>query len=70
MSAFVAFARTGDPNNSRMPHWTPFVKSTRVTMTINQECRPVEDYLGADRRAAAALHMDPLHRDALIRYRD
>jgi len=70
MSAFVAFARTGDPNNSRMPHWTPFVKSTRVTMTINQECRPVEDYLGADRRAAAALHMDPLHRDAMIRYRD
>lgn len=70
MAAFVAFARTGNPGNPRMPIWRPFDASTRATMTINQECRLVDDYLGADRRAGADLLMDPLHRDALIRYRE
>ena len=70
MAAFVAFARTGDPNNARMPHWRPYDGESRATMTIHEECRLVDDYLGADRRAGAALRMDPLHRDALITYRD
>lgn len=70
MAAFVAFARTGDPNNPRMPHWRPYDAQSRATMTIHEECLLVDDYLGADRRAGAALRMDPLHRDALITYRD
>ena len=70
MAAFVAFARTGDPNNPRMPHWRPYDAESRATMTIHEECRLVDDYLGADRRAGATLRMDPLHRDALTTYRD
>lgn len=55
MSAFVAFARTGNPDNPRLPHWPPYDAQTRATMTFDECCQVVPDYRGGDRRASAGL---------------
>jgi para-nitrobenzyl esterase len=55
MSAFVAFARTGNPNNARMPNWEPYDSSGRATMVVNEKPKLEHDYLGGDRRASAEL---------------
>lgn len=70
MAAFVAFARTGNPNNPRMPAWRPYDSETRATMTIDLQCQVVNDFHGADRRASSALALDPFNRAALMTYRD
>ena len=71
MAAFVAFARTGNPNNSRMPEWTPYDTTTRATMTIDEKCRLVNDFRGTDRLASATLlgqESYELQRGPLYRY--
>ncbi len=40
---WIAFARTGDPNTSKLPHWTPFNATDRPTMVIDNESRLVND---------------------------
>ena len=70
MAAFVAFARTGSPANPHMPPWEPYDVASRATMVVELDCRAVDDYLGADRRAGAELRLDPFNRDALVDYRD
>ena len=65
-----AFARTGNPNNPRLPEWRPYDAATRTTMTIDLKCRAVDDYHGADRVAGSALRLDPFNRAALFTYRD
>src|SRR6185369_8740166 len=35
-SAWIAFARTGNPNNTKVPNW-PAYKSTRSTMIFDNE---------------------------------
>jgi para-nitrobenzyl esterase len=69
MAAFVAFARTGNPNNPRLPDWRPFDLKTRATMTFNVKCEVVNDFRGADRLASADLRLDP-YRRPLLKYRD
>jgi para-nitrobenzyl esterase len=70
MSAFVAFAKSGDPNNPRMPEWRPYDRVTRTTMTIGFTCEAVDDYRSADRIAGARLRLDPFNRAALFAYKD
>jgi para-nitrobenzyl esterase len=70
MTAFVAFARTGNPNNPRMPEWKPYDTAARATMTIDVKCRAVDDFHGADRLAGSELRLDPFNRDALFAYKD
>lgn len=65
MSAFVAFARTGNPNNPRLPEWKPYDTTTRATMTFNVKCELVNDFRGADRLASADLRLDPFRRPLL-----
>ncbi len=55
MSAIMAFARTGNPDNTRMPHWKAYDTANRATMVIDTQPLLVEDHLGNDRRASAAL---------------
>ena len=55
MAAFLAFARTGNPNNPRMPVWKPYDSVRRATMTINDTCRLVDDNRGAGRVASLGL---------------
>jgi para-nitrobenzyl esterase len=49
--AWVAFARSGDPNHSGLPHWEPFTPAHRATMMFNSECRQAIDPYGAERAA-------------------
>jgi len=70
MSAFVAFARTGDPNNPRMPEWMPYDTASRVTMTVALKCRAVNDFRGTDRVVGSELRLDPFNRAALFAYKN
>lgn len=70
MAAFVAFARSGNPNNARMPEWKPYDRMTRATMTIDVKCRAVKNFHGADLVAGSELQLDPFNRAALLTYRD
>lgn len=51
--AFTAFARTGDPNHSRFPRWSPYTLPHRETMVMNVEPQLVSDPRGAERRLFA-----------------
>lgn len=42
-SAWVAFARTGDPATSKLPKWPAYSAATRDTMLFNNDCRVVQD---------------------------
>ena len=44
-SAWVAFAKTGDPNNSAIPHWPPYDAQTRATMVFDKTTRVENDAL-------------------------
>jgi para-nitrobenzyl esterase len=52
--AWVAFARTGNPNHQMLPTWDPFTAGTRATMIFNHECRAVNDPYREERLAVAA----------------
>ncbi len=41
--AYVAFARSGNPNHKGIPNWAPFTVDQRATMIFNNECRAVND---------------------------
>jgi para-nitrobenzyl esterase len=51
-SAWVAFARSGDPNTPKLPRWPPYSATSRDTMLFNNECRVVAD---PDREARLAM---------------
>ena len=53
-AAWVAFARTGDPNNKAMPTWKPFTADARHTMMFGSEIRAAIDPHGAERRALSS----------------
>ena len=41
--AWVAFARTGNPNHALLPKWEPFAAASRPTMMLGHECRVLND---------------------------
>jgi para-nitrobenzyl esterase len=44
MSAtWVAFARTGNPENPAIPHWPAYTPEERATMVFDSNCRVVAD---------------------------
>jgi para-nitrobenzyl esterase len=53
--AWVAFARTGNPNHKRIPHWPAFNASERATMIWNTPSRVVNDPYREERLALAAI---------------
>jgi len=57
-SAWVAFARTGDPthagSSTGLPAWTPFTGDARLTMILNTDCRLARDPYRDERLAIAA----------------
>jgi para-nitrobenzyl esterase len=42
-SAWVAFAKTGDPNNSKIPKWDPYNPDTRPTMVFDNHTQQLHD---------------------------
>jgi Carboxylesterase family len=56
-AAWIAFARSGDPNTSRLPKWAAFNAKDRFTMVFNNESRVENDPLRpACRREKASLY--------------
>jgi para-nitrobenzyl esterase len=52
MSAtWAAFARNGDPDNDRIPHWPTYDTERRATMIFDDTCRVEDDPFAAERRA-------------------
>jgi para-nitrobenzyl esterase len=47
---WVAFARTGNPNHSSLPHWPAYDAEKRATMTFNTPCKVVNDLDGEVRK--------------------
>ncbi len=41
--AWVAFARSGNPNHPGLPNWAPYDNVRRATMILNDDCRLVYD---------------------------
>ena len=54
-SAWAAFARTGNPNASGLPHWPAYDTKSRATMIFNDECKVVDDPGRDERLAVGAL---------------
>jgi para-nitrobenzyl esterase len=51
-AAWAAFARTGDPNTTKLPKWPAYSAASRDTMLFDNECRVVAD---PDRGARLAM---------------
>ena len=47
--AFIAFARTGDPNTAAIPRWEPYTLPRRQTMVFNMPSALVDDPRGGER---------------------
>ena len=41
--AWIAFARSGDPNTKTLPQWPRYDTATRATMRFDDECRVIND---------------------------
>jgi para-nitrobenzyl esterase len=50
-SAWIAFARSGDPNTPQLPAWLPYDTRRRATMVFDNESRLADDPGGAERQA-------------------
>jgi len=51
--AFIAFARTGNPNTKHAPNWVPYSLAQRETMVFNVPSQLVNDPRGAERKLFA-----------------
>ena len=49
--AWIAFARTGNPNNPKLPHWPAFNTKDRATMVFNNDSKVINDPLREKRIA-------------------
>jgi para-nitrobenzyl esterase len=54
-AAWLAFARTGNPNNRAVPQWAPFRVPERTTMVFDVKSRTVNDFRGDERQLLASL---------------
>ena len=54
-AAWVAFARSGNPNHKGLGHWPAFSSKDRATMIFGRECRTVNDPHREERLAFDAL---------------
>ncbi len=54
-TAWVAFARTGNPNHKGIPNWQPFDPLQRATLMFGNECRATNDPYREERLAVKAI---------------
>ncbi len=50
MDAWIAFARTGNPNNDNIPEWPPYDEKKRSTMVIGKEIKVVNNIFEKERK--------------------
>ncbi len=55
MATYLAFARTGNPNNERLPDWPAYDAANRAVMRLNHECGIVHAPGDAERDFWASL---------------
>ncbi len=55
MQTYLAFARTGNPNNARLPEWPVYEAADRAVMTLNQDCEVVRAPADEERAFWASL---------------
>ncbi|HTE39325.1 MAG TPA: carboxylesterase/lipase family protein [Steroidobacteraceae bacterium] len=48
--AFIAFARSGNPNHKGIPKWLPYTLPARATMVFNNPSKVVDDPRGDERK--------------------
>ena len=53
--AWIAFARTGNPNHSGLPTWRPFEPGPRATMVFDTDCQALDDPHREERLAVEAV---------------
>jgi para-nitrobenzyl esterase len=46
--AWIAFARTGDPNHAGLPEWAPFDAERRATMVIDSQPALIDNPRGRE----------------------
>jgi para-nitrobenzyl esterase len=56
-TAWLSFARTGNPNNSMLPQWPKYDAATRAAMVFAPEPRVVNDIHGKERAWFSSLKM-------------
>jgi para-nitrobenzyl esterase len=49
-AAWVAFARSGNPNHDGLPNWPSFDTTRRAVMILNDDCKVVDDPHGEEQR--------------------
>ena len=54
-ATWAAFARTGNPNNPKIPRWPAYDTRTRPVMVFDTKSRVVQDYRRGERLAIAGL---------------
>ena len=60
--AWLAFARTGNPNSKSLPQWGQFRVPERTTMVFDAKSQTVNDFRGDERRLLASLPLYPVLR--------
>jgi para-nitrobenzyl esterase len=53
--AYIAFARNGDPNHSKIPHWPPYDLNRRATLAFDIVPKVIDDPRGEERRFFSAV---------------
>jgi para-nitrobenzyl esterase len=56
-AAWIALARTGNPNADGLPNWPSFTAAERATMVFDTTPRAVNDFRGDERALLASLPM-------------
>ena len=56
-AAWLAFARSGNPNNPAIPNWPAFKSADRATMVFDVKSKVAHDFRGDERAALASIPM-------------
>ena len=62
---WVAFARSGNPNNEAIPHWPAYTVANRTTMVFDNDSTAVKDFRDDERRLVLSLGVEIPWRTAL-----